>query len=121
LRLKSAGEPSQRASQQRHFLTGGVFWTKFEHFLSKTRIPNFKIQSLGRTKRKGAGGKEFLPALAFPPPPNFVPTKLARRRYFSNLHAFTNSYPNWVNPIILYVLNCTGYSPILTPPKEAGG
>ncbi|MCX7997311.1 MAG: hypothetical protein N2691_06205, partial [Patescibacteria group bacterium] len=36
LRLKSAGEPSQRASQQRDFLTGGVFWTKFEHFLSKT-------------------------------------------------------------------------------------
>jgi hypothetical protein len=26
---------------------------------------------LGRAKRKGVGGKEFLPALAFPPP-NFV-------------------------------------------------
>jgi len=25
------------------------------------------------------GGKEFLPALAFSPPPNFVPVKLARR------------------------------------------
>ena len=43
----------------------GVFWTKFEHFLTKIRIPNFKIQSLGRAKRKGVGGKEFLPALAF--------------------------------------------------------
>jgi len=30
LRLKSAGEPSQRASQQRHFLTGGVRSKKFE-------------------------------------------------------------------------------------------
>ena len=27
------------ASQQRHFLTGGVFWTKFEHSLSKTPFP----------------------------------------------------------------------------------
>ena len=35
MRLKSAGEPSQRASQQRHFLTGGVSWTKFELSLSK--------------------------------------------------------------------------------------
>jgi hypothetical protein len=31
----------------------------------KIRIPNFKIQSLGRAKKKGVGGKEFLPALAF--------------------------------------------------------
>jgi len=37
----------------------------FELFLTKIRIPNFKIQSLGRAKRKGVGGKEFLPALAF--------------------------------------------------------
>jgi len=44
---------------------GGVFWTKFELFLKKIRIPNFKIQSLGRAKRKGVRGKEFLPALAF--------------------------------------------------------
>ncbi|HBX16241.1 MAG TPA: hypothetical protein DEF57_02975 [Candidatus Magasanikbacteria bacterium] len=43
---------------------------------------------LGRAKRKGVGGKEFLPALACPPKPrrrrapppqNFVPAKLARR------------------------------------------
>jgi len=27
-------------------------------------MPNFKIQWLGRAKRKGVGGKEFLPALA---------------------------------------------------------
>jgi hypothetical protein len=43
-----------------------------------------KTETLGRAKRKGVGGKEFLPALAFrfhffPPPPNFVPVKLARR------------------------------------------
>jgi len=37
----------------------------FELFLTKIRISNFKIQSLGRAKRKGVGGKEFLPALAF--------------------------------------------------------
>jgi hypothetical protein len=30
LRIKSAGEPSQRASQQRYFLTGGVLSKKFE-------------------------------------------------------------------------------------------
>ena len=46
-------------------MIGGVFWTKFELFLTKIRIPNFEIQSLGRAKRKGVGGKEFLPALAF--------------------------------------------------------
>jgi len=33
-------------------------------------------------KKEGVGGKEFLPALAFPPPPNFVPAKLARRLKF---------------------------------------
>ena len=37
----------------------------FEHSLSKIRILNFEIQSLGRAQRKGVGGKEFLPALAF--------------------------------------------------------
>ena len=37
----------------------------FELFLTKIRIPNFKIQLLGRAKGKGVGGKEFLPALAF--------------------------------------------------------
>jgi len=39
-----------------------------------------KTETLGRAKRKGVGGKEFLPALAscpersrrVPPPPNFV-------------------------------------------------
>ena len=36
----------------------------FELFLSKIRIPNFKIQSLGRAKRKEVGGKEFLLAAA---------------------------------------------------------
>ena len=46
-------------------MIGGVFWTKFELFLTKIRIPNFEIQSLGWAKRKGVGGKEFLPALAF--------------------------------------------------------
>jgi len=56
----------------------------FEHFLTKIRIPNFKIQSLGRAKRKGVEGKEFLPALAFPPPPNFVPVKLARCQIILN-------------------------------------
>jgi hypothetical protein len=35
LRLKSAGEPSQRASQQRHFPTGGVRSKKFEQISPK--------------------------------------------------------------------------------------
>jgi hypothetical protein len=55
-----------------HFLTGGAFWLKSELFLTKIRTANFEIQSLRRAKKKGVGGKEFLPALAFPPPPNFV-------------------------------------------------
>jgi len=68
------------------------FWwnytTPLEHFLNGTpdRLPRFarleQILTLGRAKRKGVGGNEFLPALAFPPPPNFVPTKLARRLNF---------------------------------------
>jgi len=33
----------------------------------------WKTFKLGRAKRKGVGGKEFLPALAFPPPLNFPP------------------------------------------------
>jgi hypothetical protein len=40
------------------------------------------IKSHGGQKGRGLGGKEFLPALAFPPPPNFVPVKLARRLKF---------------------------------------
>jgi len=35
LRLKSAGEPSQRASQQRHFPIGGVRSKKFEQISPK--------------------------------------------------------------------------------------
>ncbi|MFH1233576.1 MAG: hypothetical protein V1649_02910 [Patescibacteria group bacterium] len=50
---------------------GGAFWLKSELFLTKIRTLNSEIQSLGRAKNKGVGGKEFLPALAFPPP-NFV-------------------------------------------------
>jgi len=46
-------------------IAGGVFWMKFELFLTKIRILDFKIQLPGRAKRKGVGGKEFLPALAF--------------------------------------------------------
>ena len=53
---------------------------QFEFFLAKIRIPNFKIQSLGRAKRKGVGVSSppgifarlrFLIPI-FPPPPNFV-------------------------------------------------
>ena len=65
--------PRQPTLIFRNVILGGVFWTKFEHFLTKIRIPNFKIQLLGRAKRKGVGGKEsrvaardkLLPALAF--------------------------------------------------------
>ncbi|OGZ97779.1 MAG: hypothetical protein A3D41_01290 [Candidatus Sungbacteria bacterium RIFCSPHIGHO2_02_FULL_41_12b] len=57
--------PRQPTLIFRNVILGGVFWTKFEHFLTKIRIPNFKIQSLGWAKRKGVGGKEFLPAPTF--------------------------------------------------------
>ena len=54
----------------------------YPKFLKTDRKPRYarqeRNQTLGRAKRKGVGGNEFLPALAFPPPPNFVPTKLAR-------------------------------------------
>jgi len=54
---------------------------KSELFLKRIQILNFKeFLKLGRAKRKGVGGKEFLPALTFPLPPNFVPAKLARRQ-----------------------------------------
>jgi hypothetical protein len=55
----------------------------YPKFLKTDRMPRYarqeRNQTLGRAKRKGVGGNEFLPALAFPPPPNFVPVKLARR------------------------------------------
>jgi len=42
------------------------------------RFPR-QTERSGGQKGRGLGGKEFLPALAFSPPPNFVPVKLARR------------------------------------------
>jgi len=77
-------------------IIGGVFWAKLELFLRKIRTLNSEIQSLGRAKRKGVGGKEFLPALAFrfqffPPPPNFVPIKLAYHLY-SNFLIFQSPF-----------------------------
>ncbi|MBU4580127.1 hypothetical protein KKB43_03870 [Patescibacteria group bacterium] len=46
-----------------------------------------KTERSGGQKGRGLGGKEFLPALAFPSPPNFMPTKLACRlkNHFSSL------------------------------------
>ncbi|GMX58043.1 MAG: hypothetical protein YFSK_3780 [Candidatus Yanofskyibacterium parasiticum] len=64
--------PRQHLSISLNVKLGGVFWTKFEHFLTKIRIPNFKIQSLGRAKRKGVGGGGIFARPRFPPPPNFV-------------------------------------------------
>jgi len=68
----------------------GVFWTKFEHFLKKIRIPNFdccasrgraeNFSAQARREEKGVWGKclegviatprgkNSRPALAFPPP-----------------------------------------------------
>jgi len=40
----------------------------FELFLTKIRIPNFKIQSLGRAKRKGVGGEGIFARPRFPTP-----------------------------------------------------
>jgi len=38
-----------------------------------------KTETLGRAKRKGGWGEGIFARPRFPPPPNFVPTKLARR------------------------------------------
>jgi len=54
-----------RLRQRLRRTEGGTFWLKSELFLTKIRTANSEIQSLGRAKRKGVGGKEFLPALAF--------------------------------------------------------
>ncbi len=60
------------------FLTGGVFWTKFEHFLSKT--PNdcaLRAQNLNARagKKEGGWGEGIFARPRFPPPPNFVPVE----------------------------------------------
>ena len=60
-----ARQSASGGPKSRNLKIGGAFWLKSELFLTKIRIPNFKILSLGRAKRKGVGGKEFLPALAF--------------------------------------------------------
>ena len=53
---------------------GGAFWLKSELFLPKIRTANSEIQSLGAAKRKGVGGKEFLPAF----PPQFFVFRFAK-------------------------------------------
>ena len=54
-----------RLRQRLRRTEGGTFWLKSELFLTKIRTANSEIQSLGRAKRKGVGGKEFLPAPRF--------------------------------------------------------
>jgi len=49
----------------------------FELFLTKIRIPNFKIQLLGRAKRKGVGGKP-----AYQQAGNFCPPSLSDSNFF---------------------------------------
>ena len=51
---------------------------QFEHFLTKIRIPNFKIQSLGRAKRKGVGVSS--PPGIFARPRFPIPIFFRRRR-----------------------------------------
>ncbi|MEK7211562.1 MAG: hypothetical protein AAB731_02930, partial [Patescibacteria group bacterium] len=65
--------------------------------MTKIRTLNFEIRTLACPPLEEAGKKEggweeesrvvardkLLPALAFPPPPNFVSLKLARRLNFS--------------------------------------
>jgi len=76
LRLKSAGEPSQRASQTSLLPTGGVYLKKSEPIFKKTPTLNFSPppQAAGKETRlargqknfKGVWGKEnFLPARPF--------------------------------------------------------
>jgi len=88
----------------------------FELFLTKIRIPNFKIQSLGRAKRKGVGGKEFLPALAscpvanakrsasgVPPPPRISCQRSWRAAYFKfEYRAHNNESSNFVSEMYLF-------------------
>ena len=56
-----------------------------------------KTETLGRAKRKGVGGKEFLPALAFSPPQFFVQTKLAHRQIIITPTALISQakFSNW--------------------------
>jgi len=61
----------------------GVFWTKFEHFLSKT-LNDCALRAQNRNartgKKEGGWGEGIFARPRFPPPPNFVPAKLARRQ-----------------------------------------
>jgi len=60
--------PYDHYHERQGFSFGGVFWTKFEHFFTKTlndcalRAQNLNARA---GKKEGVGGKEFLPALAF--------------------------------------------------------
>jgi len=66
IKYELVAERSEAGLQNLQFPYWCVCLTKSEPFLSETdgalRAPN---RTLGRAKRKGVGGKEFLPALAF--------------------------------------------------------
>jgi len=56
---------------------------------------------LGRAKRRGSGGKEFLPALAFPLPPNFV---FAKGEYATKDVALVSHHPARTTNLLPYSL-----------------
>src|SRR3989344_7402801 len=95
IQYELVAERSEANQNRLQFPTWWNYTTLLEPFLNGTdgalRVPN---RTLGRAKRKGVGGKEFLPALAFPPPPNFVPKKLARRTKFLKVRRFSLALPN---------------------------
>ena len=98
IRSKSSPKPSpasggarQQSPKIRILKIGGAFWLKSELFLTKIRTANFDCRaSRGRNETWRSGGQKgrlgegifarpCFPIPIFPPPPNFVPVKLARR------------------------------------------
>ena len=66
-------EPSHLQKMSSYLVSWLRTLNEIRTFFSENPNAEFwKTFKLGRAKRKGVGGKEFLPALAFPPPPNFV-------------------------------------------------
>ena len=74
--------PRQHLSISLKVQFGGVFWTKFEHFLTKI-LNDCALRAQNRNalagKKERGWGEGIFARPRFPPPPNFVSTKLARR------------------------------------------
>jgi len=104
LRLKSAGEPSQRASQTSFLPIGGAFWLKSELFLTKIRTANFDAPPRHRSLMLATPQKSFLHFSRFARPRFFLLkgkenffagfcSERAGRRDFASARARRNSPP----------------------------